>query len=227
MTESDHPLAGCADLLFEDRHLIVLNKFPGCTVIPGRNTAADSESLRERLERFTGDKVYVVHRIDRDTSGLILFCKDAESHRILSRQFEQRTVKKTYLALVQGTLSDTVTVNAPLRQFGSGRMGVAAGGKPSLTRITVESCFQGATLVTAIPETGRRHQIRVHLYHLGHPVMGDRLYGTERPVGGIERMMLHATSISCIHPDGTPFTRTAPLLPQWKKIISRFSIEDV
>ena len=219
---SANPLKGFADILFEDRHLIVVNKYPGIPVIPERRSTPGVLSLRERLELTIGGKIFVVHRIDRDTSGIVVFCRTAQAHRMLSMQFERRCVKKEYRALVLGELSGPISAGESLRQFGSGRMGVDRAGKPSRTDIAVVKSLQGATLVTAQPLTGRRHQIRVHLYHHGHPVMGDRVYGTERPVGGIERMMLHAASLSFFYPEGKSFAVHAPVDANWKEIAGRF-----
>lgn len=219
-------LEGYADLLFEDRHLIILNKYPDVPVIPPRQRSACADiSLRERLEEGTGEKIFVVHRIDRATSGLIVFCRTAEAHRMLSMQFEQRRVKKEYRVMVQGTVTGDVTIDAPLHQFGSGRMGIREDGKPSRTDINVVERLHGVTLLKAMPVTGRRHQIRVHLYHLGYPVMGDRLYGNDRPVGGIGRMMLHAASLSFSYPEETLFTIDAPVDKQWEEVEERFRQE--
>ncbi len=145
--------------------------------------------------------MYVVHRLDREASGLVLFAKDAQTHRFLCGEFEKRRVQKIYLALVLGRVEREGNVKAPLRAFGSGRMGVAKGGKPCLTRFRVRERFSGATLLEIEPMTGRRHQIRVHLYSLGHPVLGDPLYGSKRPVGGSPRLMLHALELRLAFPE--------------------------
>ena len=136
--------------------------------------------------------MFVVHRIDRGASGLVLIAKTSQAHRFLSVQFERREVKKTYLVLVQGILDTGGRIDHSLRAFGSGRIGVSAAGKPSVTEFQVRERLKGATLLEVTPLTGRRHQIRVHLFSLGHPVMGDPLYGKDRPVGGAPRLMLHA-----------------------------------
>ncbi len=154
-----------------------------------------TELLAARLER----RVWVVHRIDKATSGLVLFALDARAHRRLSQAFEQRTVHKTYLAAAQGTLDDGGSELA-LKTFGSGRVGPSPEGKVSLTRWKVRERLPGATLLEVEPETGRRHQIRAHLHAAGHPVLGDRKYGRPRPVGGAPRLMLHAWRLAL--PDG-------------------------
>ena len=121
---------------------------------------------------------------------------------MLSLQFEERRVRKTYLAVVQGEVRKNGKVDAALREFGSGRIGVDPSGKPSATRYWVRLNYPDATLLRVEPLTGRRHQIRAHLYHLGHPILGDTLYGKERPVGGAPRLMLHSHDLAFKHPSG-------------------------
>ena len=152
-------------------------------------------TLREAVESHLGAKAYVIHRLDRDASGIVLFAKDPVAHRALSLAFETRKVHKFYLALVEGQVAEDATIDRPIRAFGSGRMGMAPEGKLSRTRYRVRERLAGATLLEVEPETGRRHQIRVHLYSIGHPVLGDSLYGKQRPVGGASRLMLHALGL--------------------------------
>ena len=180
-------------ILFEDETALAVAKPAGRPTIPGRGDIG--EPVSAELARRAGRPLFVVHRLDLDASGVLLFAKTAEAHRRLSLDFEARRVRKTYLALVQGAVGADGAVDRPLRAFGSGRMGTAADGKPSLTRYAVRKAGRGCTLLAAEPVTGRRHQIRVHLYSLGHPILGDRLYGEPRPVGGAPRLMLHALSL--------------------------------
>lgn len=189
------------DILFEDDHLLAVSKPSGQVVIPGRGPLL-GEPLQAELEHRCGKKIFVVHRLDRGASGLLLFAKDAPTHRSLSMQFERHEVRKSYLVLVQGCLETSGRVDQPLRAFGSGRMGIHAQGKASTTEYRVREPLRGATLLEVTPQTGRRHQIRVHLYSIGHPVMGDPLYGKDRPVGGISRLMLHAASLEFTNPKG-------------------------
>lgn len=186
-------------VVFEDERLLAADKPAGQPVIPARGTGP--EPLVAAVSRRIGGKAFVVHRIDRETSGLVLFAKDAGAHRALSGLFEARTVEKTYLAAVLGAVAGEGSVEEPLRAFGSGRMGADPGGKPCRTDYRVRERLKGATLLEVSPRTGRRHQIRAHLYGLGHPVLGDPLYGRERPVGGAPRLMLHAWKLSFSHPE--------------------------
>jgi RluA family pseudouridine synthase len=176
-------------VVYEDGRVLALDKPSGQAVIPGRGL--DAEPLSLQAGRVLGAKVFVVHRLDRGASGLVLFAKDAATHRDLSLLFEGRRMHKLYLALVQGSLGADGAVDRPLRAFGSGRMGLGEG-KASLTRYRALGHTEQASLLEVAPETGRRHQIRVHLHSVGHPILGDPLYGKDRPVGGVPRLMLHA-----------------------------------
>jgi RluA family pseudouridine synthase len=177
----------------------VVNKLPGFAVIPGRNIS-DDIVLVNLIEKQLNYKCMVVHRIDLETSGIVVFAKNPQAHRHLSIQFERRTVKKSYRALVLGTMKSDITIDSPIRQFGSGRMGVDPQGKPSSTVIRIVEKLSEATLLDVAPRTGRRHQIRVHCYSYGHPIMGDPMYGKDRPVGGVSRLMLHAHQINITDP---------------------------
>lgn len=179
-------------IIHEDSNLIVVNKPSGQLVIPGRGEG-EGKPLVDAVSSHIRKKAYVVHRIDRETSGLVAFAKDAKTHRELCALWEGREVHKTYLAWVLGKMEKKEgLLDYPLKTFGSGRMGVSTQGKPSQTRYRQVKIQGGATLLEVEPLTGRRHQIRVHLYHAGHPVLGDPLYGQERPVGGAPRLLLHA-----------------------------------
>ena len=191
-------------VLHEGAGLLVVAKPAGVLVIPGRGVG--EVSLRERLEKQLGRKVFVVHRLDRDTSGVLVFALDAERHRALSQAFEAGQVRKRYRALVEGRVDAPQLVDAALVPARKGRMRVARAGeqgKPSRTRIRPVESFARASLVEAEPLTGRTHQIRVHLLALGHPLLVDHQYGraeplTEKELGGtgdtvvLARTPLHA-----------------------------------
>lgn len=164
-------------------------------------------------------KIWVVHRLDAATSGVLVFAKDRESHRRLSSAFEGRTVAKTYLAAVLGTAEDGANT-MPLKTFGSGRVGPSPEGKPSETAWSVRERLRGATLLEVRPRTGRRHQIRVHLNAVGHPVLGDRRYGKDRPIGGAPRMMLHAWKLELPDADGSVLRLEAPPPPDFEAVLS-------
>jgi len=205
-------------IIYDDEHLIVVDKPTGQLVIPGRGEG-EGETLVAQVTRHLGKKAFVLHRIDRETSGLVAFAKDAETHRTINMLWESREVRKTYLALVKGEVAQKEgIIDHPLKAFGSGRMGVDPKGPSSRTRYKVKEAYPGATLLEVAPETGRRHQIRVHLYHLGNPVMGDPLYGQERPVGGVPRLMLHASQLEIPY-EGKLLTLTSPLPADFQSVL--------
>ncbi len=196
-----------ARILFEGGGVLVVDKPPGVPVIPGRD---GGPSLREALESQRGQKVFVVHRLDRDTSGVLVFALDAAVHRALCVAFEAGQVRKRYLALVEGRVEAPRLVDVPLVAARKGRMRVArpgdTHGKASRTRVRPVETFERASLVEAEPLTGRTHQIRVHLLSLGHPLLVDHQYGreapmTEKDLGGagdavvLARTPLHAARV--------------------------------
>jgi len=206
-------------ILFENDDLLAVDKPEGLAAIPER--LLDNKSLFGMLSSERAGKLYVVHRLDRETSGVIVFARNAETHRRLNRQFESRTVRKQYLALVHGIVSDDEgTIDAPLRQFGSGRVAVdPERGKASITDFRVQNRSKSATLVEAYPRTGRRHQIRVHLYHLGHPIVGDPLYGDKTQQAPYPRLMLHAHTLTLHLPSHNDLTLKAPIPQSFQAVL--------
>jgi RluA family pseudouridine synthase len=182
-------------ILYEDEDLIAVDKPIKLASIPERNR--ENKSLLRLLSEARQQKLFVVHRLDKQVSGVILFAKNAETHRYLNRLFEQRKVHKTYLALVHGIIEeDRGTIDKPLRRFGSGRMGEdQEKGKPCITQYSVEKRCSGTTLLKVYPHTGRKHQIRAHFFSIGHPVVGDTLYGDKSLQKSYPRLMLHAHAI--------------------------------
>ena len=198
-----------------DDHLVIADKPAGMLAVgPG--------SIHELLAAELAERLFIVHRLDRETSGLIAFARDAETHRYLSGRFQERAVEKVYLAVVAGHLDPASdSVDLALREFGSGRMGVDRRGKPSHTAYAVREQLTDADLVELRPRTGRRHQLRVHMHAIGHAVLGDPRYGNPRPVGGVERLMLHATALSFEGPGGTPIAVQAAPPPDFEVIVTR------
>jgi RluA family pseudouridine synthase len=209
-------------ILFEDKHIIAINKDHGISVIPGRGKD-DKEPLIKSVEKMISNKAFVVHRIDKETSGVVLFAKDPSTHRHLNMQFEKREIKKEYISMVMGNPLCNQTIDSPIYEFGSGRMGVDKRGKPSSTEVVIEKQYPGSSLLRVFPCTGRRHQIRVHLYSIGHPILGDSVYGNPRPVGGVKRLMLHAKDLCFMHPNGTPMTISAPVNDAWNEVFSQIN----
>jgi 23S rRNA pseudouridine955/2504/2580 synthase/23S rRNA pseudouridine1911/1915/1917 synthase len=212
--------------------LIVVDKPSGLLTIPDR--FGRQESLLNRLEQRFG-KVYVVHRLDRETSGLLCFALDEASHRHLSMQFEHHTADKFYHVLVDGVVHhEEGEINKPIGEHPTlpGKMVVASWGKPSLTFYRVLERFRHFTLMEALIKTGRTHQIRVHFQHIGYPLAVDTLYGRraafflsevkgkkykmgkfteeERPL--MSRTSLHASRLRIDHPvTGARITFQSPL----------------
>jgi len=185
-------------VLFENDDIIAVDKPEKLASIPERNRENVSllRILCETLER----KLYTVHRLDKQVSGVILFAKTPEAHRQLNLMFEHRQVHKTYMALVHGEITgQRGVIDKPLRCFGSGRMGEDADkGKPCVTEFTVEERLTGYTRVKVSPLTGRKHQIRAHFFGIGHPIVGDTLYGDKSLQKTFPRLMLHALSIRLV-----------------------------
>jgi RluA family pseudouridine synthase len=191
-------------ILYEDEGLVAVDKPVGMATAAGGGIEEEA-SLHAWVTRQVGARTYIVHRLDRGTSGVILFAKTADEHRRLSQAFEQREVAKRYLAVVDGHVRRVSgEIAERLRTFGSGRVGVDSKGSEALTRYRRLERLQDADLLEVEPQTGRRHQIRVHCYAIGHAILGDTRYGAVRPVGGAPRLMLHAAELRLPVTDGEP-----------------------
>jgi RluA family pseudouridine synthase len=213
-----HGPAGPVPILYETDDFLAADKPEGVLSVSQAGEGGLPDLLRDR---FPG-RLYPVHRLDRGASGVIVFAKNAAAHRQLNGQFDRREVRKTYLALVDGVPSaNRGQINAPLREFGSGRMGVdPKRGKPSSTEWKVAERLDGATLIRVSPSTGRRHQIRAHLYHIGHPILGDLRYGDRARQEGTSRLMLHALSLEFSLPSGERVTVEAAPPPSFEAVLA-------
>lgn len=216
--EADHPTI---DILYEDDNLLAVNKPEGLSTIPERLQGRDNLILR--LTGQVGGRLFVVHRLDKGVSGVVLVARNAATHKLLNDQFSNRSVRKDYLALVLGRVEQPDgVIEKPIRQFGSGRMGVdIRRGKPSVTAFRVLDRHEDLSLLRVFPHTGRRHQVRVHLYSIDHPVAGDDLYGDSRVQKRFSRLMLHAWSIAVIIPGGKELAIEAPLPLSFRADIAR------
>jgi len=196
-------------ILFENNDILAVNKPEGLASIPEGEKGKDC--LLSLLAPLSPGRLYVVHRLDKETSGIIIFAKNVAAHSYLNDQFSQRNVRKTYVALTHGVIEESSgIIDKPLRQFGSGRMGVdPQRGKPCITEFRVEERLRAYTLVQVHPITGRRHQIRVHLYSIGHPIVGDLRYGDRGVQRQFPRLMLHAQAITFRLPTGEQVTLEA------------------
>jgi len=208
-------------VLFENDDIIAVDKPEKLASIPERNRENVSllRILCETLER----KLYTVHRLDKQVSGVILFAKTPEAHRQLNLMFEHRQVHKTYMALVHGEIAgERGVIDKPLRCFGSGRMGEDADkGKPCVTEFTVEERLTGYTQVRVSPLTGRKHQIRAHFFGIGHPVVGDTLYGDKSIQKTFPRLMLHSLEIEFIEATAKKNIITSKIPSSFSSVINR------
>jgi 23S rRNA pseudouridine1911/1915/1917 synthase len=196
-------------IVHEDDAIIVIDKPAGLVVHPGAGNWAGTllNALLHHAPRLAEvPRAGIVHRLDKDTSGLIVVAKTLEAHSDLVRQLAARTVMREYLALVHGRVSADGAIDAPIGRHPAARtrMAVTARGRPARTRYRVIERFGAATLVAATLETGRTHQIRVHMRAIGHPLVGDPTYGkrggTPGPLAGFPRQALHATRLGLVHP---------------------------
>jgi tRNA pseudouridine32 synthase / 23S rRNA pseudouridine746 synthase len=210
-------------ILFENNDLIAVNKPAGLASI--HDSAGKITDPQTILTDHYKDKLLVVHRLDKEESGVILYAKNSKTHKFLSKQFALKTVKKSYTALVLGQFDkEDGLINLPIREFGSGRMGVDRhAGKQSKTFYTVKKKYSSCTLLELNPTTLRRHQLRVHLYAIGHPVVGDIRYGDKEEQGKFPCLMLHAKNIVFEYPHGQTANIEAPLFPEFEKFISELS----
>lgn len=198
------------DVVYEDADVIVINKPSGMVVHPAPGHP-DGTLVNALLYHCAGTlsgvggalRPGIVHRIDRDTSGLIIAAKNDAAHQYLSAQLADHTLARTYECIVVGALrEDRGTVNAPIARHPTDRkrMAVVAGGREAVTHWEVIARYPGYTHVRCRLETGRTHQIRVHMAYIGHPILGDTVYGAKKEVPGLTGQCLHAVGLRFLHP---------------------------
>lgn len=208
------------NIVHEDAHLAVVDKPAGLTVHPAPGHASRTlvNALLWRYPDLPGiggwQRPGIVHRLDKDTSGLMVVAKTEEAHHHLSEQIQERRIRKGYTALIGGVMGDNEgVIDAPIGRDPRHRkrMAVVEGGRASVTRYAVARRFGEATLVAVFPTTGRTHQIRVHFASLGHPLVGDALYGGRTDVLG--RQFLHAHLLGFEHPQSGEWVEFRSSLP--------------
>ena len=210
------------DVVYEDGDVIVVNKPKGLVVHPA--PGHPDGTLVNALLHHCGDSLSgvggelrpgIVHRIDRDTSGLIIAAKNDFAHQGLAAQLADHTLSRTYECIVVGNLrADSGTVDAPIGRHPTDRkkMAVVPNGRRAVTHWEVIARYPGYTHVRCRLETGRTHQIRVHMAHIGHPILGDTVYGAKKPVTGLQGQCLHAVALRFLHPrTGEAVEVTCPL----------------
>ncbi|MEK7523473.1 MAG: RluA family pseudouridine synthase [Patescibacteria group bacterium] len=193
-------------VMFEDKDLMVIDKPAGVAVHPPSPMKTILDSIQE-----TEPAAKLVHRLDKDTSGILVLAKSEAMHAKLSQQWKERKVEKQYLALVRGRFEVSEgAIEAPIRRSIKDRKKMAVssrpGSRPAVTKFKVQETFRDVSLIQAFPKTGRTHQIRVHFESIGHPIVGDHVYGDSKlnkkfeQQFGLKRQFLHAEKLSFVHP---------------------------
>lgn len=223
------------EIIYEDDDLAVVNKPQGMTVHLGNGNIDGTlvNALLFKLDKLSGIngviRPGIVHRIDKDTSGLLVVAKNDSAHLCLSRQIEEKTCKRTYLALLEGNLKDdsgTVTTYIGRSPQDRVKMAVVSPdkGKVAITDYKVEKRYSGYTLCRFDLRTGRTHQIRVHAKYLGHPVVGDRVYGIKKQKFKLNGQLLHAFRLTFVHPSTAEvMTFEAPLPEYFVEILNKLN----
>ena len=220
------------DVVCEDDDVIVVNKPTGLVVHPapghpdGTLVNALLHHCGDSLSGIGGEKrPGIVHRIDRDTSGLIIAAKNDAAHLALSAQLKDHSLSRTYECLVTGNMKqDSGTVDAPIGRSSADRkkMAVVPTGRRAVTHWEVVARYPGVTHLRCRLETGRTHQIRVHMAYIGHPILGDTVYGAKKPVPGLTGQCLHAAGLRFIHPrTGEPVELHCPLPPEFTAMLQK------
>jgi len=232
------------EIIFEDDSIVIVNKPANFLAIPDRYVSEKPNLVDFLKKRF--NEIFVVHRLDKETSGIICYAKNAESHRQLSKQFEERTVEKIYKVLVEGKVhQESGIIDKPIARHVSiaGKMRIHNSGKPSITHYEVEKYIGDYTLLQANIKTGRTHQIRIHFASIGYPLMIDRMYGRqeafflsslkqrkfnlgkdqeERPL--MSRTTLHSWKLTLNHPiTGKKMEFEAPLPKDFRAVLKQLT----
>ena len=220
------------DIIYEDCDVLVINKPRGMVVHPaagnedGTLVNAVMHHCKGNLSGINGVlRPGIVHRIDKDTTGLLVIAKTNEAHLFLSEQLSDRSLSRTYYAIVHGNIKeDTLTVDAPIKRSDNDRkkMTVKSGGRQAITHITVLKRFGKYTYITCKLQTGRTHQIRVHTKYIAHPILGDKTYGLKKEEFSLSGQLLHAGEIGFIHPLTKEYvTFSAPLPDDFKDTLTK------
>ena len=221
------------DIVYEDDDVLVINKPKGLVVHPAAGHQDDTlvsgllYALGDHLSRVNGElRPGIVHRIDKDTSGLLAVAKNDLAHAVLASQLKDHTMARTYEAIVCGSFrEDSGTVNAPIGRHPSDRKKMCVtdrNSKEAVTHWEVVARYRGYTHIRCHLETGRTHQIRVHMAYIGHPILGDMVYGHKKPELGQDTQCLHAGALCFRHPrDGRPVMVFAPLPQYFQDILTK------
>ncbi len=220
------------DILYEDEDVLVVNKPKGMVVHPAAGHFSDTlvnailYYCKNQLSGINGVlRPGIIHRIDKDTTGSLIICKNDISHTFIAEQLKEHSLGRIYKAIVIGNVKeDEGTINAPIGRHHTERkkMAVVQNGKEAITHYKVLERFPGYTFMQFQLETGRTHQIRVHMAHIGHPLLGDDIYGGKNSLFKTEGQTLHAEKISFIHPQSKErIAVEAPLPEYFQKILNK------
>lgn len=223
------------DIVYEDDSLMVINKPSGMVVhpAPGHYSKTLVNGLLNHTKHLSDnngeERPGIVHRIDKDTSGLIIVAKTAKAHEILAKQLKDKTLSRVYLALVSGRINhDTATIDAPIGRDTKDRKKMCVTGvnsKEAITDFRVLKRYKNASLIECHLRTGRTHQIRVHLNYIGHPIINDPVYGNNKKCTGFGQM-LHAKEITFVHPvTNKKMTFTCDVPEEFKNILDKYANE--
>lgn len=218
------------DIIYEDKNLIIINKPRGMLTHP--TTRVKSGTLVNALLYYTKDlsidfgveRAGIVHRLDKDTSGLLIITKNSEAHNYIANLLKERKIEKRYLALVYGNFNENFArISLPLtNDHKLRRIKVSSTGKLALTDISVKERFGDYTLLDIRIHTGRTHQIRVHLAHIGHPIVGDKVYGFKNKDEDIDGQLLHSYKLSFVLPEFSEIsTFIAPLPKEFSDFLDK------
>lgn len=218
------------DVLYEDRDVIVVNKPQGMVVHPaaGIKTGTLVNALLNYCSDLSGingvTRPGIVHRIDKDTSGILVVAKNDNSHNKLAEQLKDHSMTREYIALAEGVLKEEKgTIDKPIARHPKDKikMAVVLNGKRAVTHYSVIEKFKNNTLVKCVLETGRTHQIRVHMAYIGHPLVGDPVYGYKKQRFKLEGQLLHARKLGFIHPSTGKYIEFETEIPEYfKRIIN-------
>lgn len=226
------------DIIYEDDDILVVNKQKGLVVHPGNGNPdgtlvnAIMNKCKDSLSGIGGEiRPGIVHRIDKDTSGLLIIAKNDKAHINMSEQIKNHEVKKTYIALVRGkTKENQATIDMPIARSNKDRtkMAVSKNGKNAITHFEVIERFLGYTLLKINIETGRTHQIRVHLSQIGYPIVGDFVYSNGKNPFGVQGQMLHSSELEFRHPiTGKEMKLQAQLPEYFEEVLEKLRKEDL
>jgi 23S rRNA pseudouridine1911/1915/1917 synthase len=223
------------DILYEDKDVVIVNKEQGMVVhpAPGNYNGTLVNALLfhcKDLSSINGViRPGIVHRIDKDTSGVLVVAKNDEAHNKLSEQLKDHSMKREYYALVEGRIkNEKGTIDKPLARSKRDRLkiGIVEGGKRAVTHYEVIERYNGYTLIKCILETGRTHQIRVHMASIGFPLIGDPLYGFKKQKFKLKGQMLHAKTLGFVHPTKNEYIEFTTELPEYfQEIINKLRNE--